>query len=378
MKVKVVERKVKRGISLILEIYWGYQKDVDGKVRHNREFKKLDLYLIENPRTSDERKRNKQMRTLAESIRAKKEVEIQSGKYGFRNPNQKKIKLFDYFYKLMEERKENKGNYGNWESCLKHLKSYCHESTLLTDVDVDFIEGFKKHLLTQKLTKSDKVLAINSASSYFNKLRSCINQAYNDDLILKNPVKKVKSIKGEETQREYLTEDEIKLLAKTDCRYEVLKRAFLFSCYTGLRWSDVNKLTWDELKKENEGYKIIFKQKKTKGQEYLHINDTARKLMGDRREASERVFKGLRYNTQWNLALDQWALKAGVKKHITFHTARHSNATWLLNKGVDLYVVMKILGHKDIRTTQVYAKIVGERLKEAMDRLPNLEIYLDD
>ncbi len=380
MKVKLSERKVKKGTSLFLEIYWGYSKDKNGKIKHQREFEKLNLFLLENPKSKDEKRHNKQVKQLAENIRSKREIEIQSGKHSFINPNQRKIKLLSYFKKLTEERKESKGNYGNWDSALKHLQKFCRENTLLLDVDINFVENFKQFLLTEKLTKSDKKLSINSASSYFNKFRSCINKAFEEDLITKNPVLKVKSIKGEKTKREYLTEEEIQKLATTDCRYPVLKRAFLFSCLTGLRWSDCNKLLWSEVNDEANGCKIIFKQQKTKGQEYLEVSNQARELLGDRKEPNEKAFIGLRYSSYMNVALEKWALKSGITKHVTFHLARHTHATLLLTKGVDLFVIMDILGHKDIRTTQIYAKIVNQKRKEAIEKLPkfNLNISFDD
>ncbi|WP_010520907.1 tyrosine-type recombinase/integrase [Aquimarina agarivorans] len=376
MKVKLNKRKTKVGISLFLEIYWGYTKDKDGKIKHQREYEKLDLYLIENPTNQNDKRHNKQALVLANNIRSKREIEIQSGKYEFKNPNQRKIKLLDYFHKLMEERKQSKGNYGSWDSVHKHLQKFCREGMLLGDVNIEFVEGFKKFLLTEKLTKGGKKLSTNSASSYFNKFRTCINTAYEKELIGKNPVQKVKSIKGQETKREYLTEEEIQLLAITDCRYPVLKRAFLFSCFTGLRWSDCNKLVWSEVNDEKDSSKIIFRQQKTKGQEYLEASKQARELLGQRKEPNDRVFIGLRYSDYMNTALSRWVLKAGITKHVTFHVARHTHATLLLTKGVDLFVIMDILGHKDIRTTQIYTKIVNEKRKEAIDKLPEFELNI--
>ncbi len=376
MKVKLSERKIKNGVSLFLEIYWGYTKDKSGKIKHQREYEKLNLFLQDNQKNKDEKRHNKPARETAEKIRSKREIAIQSGKYGFINPNQRKIKLLDYFEELMEERKESKGNYGSWDSVHKHLKKYCRENTLLSDVNVEFVEGFKKFLLTEQLTKGGKKLSTNSASSYFNKFRTCINTAYENEIITKNPIQKVKSIKGEETKREYLTEEEIQQLAITDCRYPVLKRAFLFSCFTGLRWSDCNKLVWSEVHDEKDSSKIIFKQKKTKGQEYLEISKQARELLGERTEQNSRVFIGLRYSDYMNTALARWVLKAGITKHVTFHVARHTHATLLLTKGVDLFVIMDILGHKDIRTTQIYTKIVNEKRKEAINKLPKFELNI--
>lgn len=373
MIAKIIHRKTQKGISLILETYWGYSKDVNGKIKHDREHQKLNLYLHESPKSNEEKRHNKQVIELAENIRSKKQLEFQSNKHGFRNPNQKKIKFFDYFEKLMKEREDSKGNHGNWDGAMKHLKKYAHSEIYLHNVDVEFVKGFKEFLLTEPLRYGEK-LKRNSALSYFNKLRACLNQAFEEGLINDNPVKRVKGIQQEEVQKEYLTESELQLLADTPCRYGVLKRAFLFSCLTGLRWSDINKMNWSEVKDDAEYSKIIFKQKKTNGQEYLDINHQARELLGDRGEESARVFVGLNYSAYTNVALLKWVADAGIKKHVTFHIARHTNATMLITQGVDIYVVSDILGHKEIKTTQVYAKIINEKRIEAIEKLPKIEL----
>lgn len=129
-------------------------------------------------------------------------------------------------------------------------------------------------------TKSGTPLSRNTQSAYFNKLRAALNQAEQERLLPDNPVRRVKAIQGEKNKRVYLTEDEVRALAHAECRYDVLKRAFLFSCCTGLRWSDIHKLTWAELEPFYGHYRIVFTQKKTSGLQYLDLNDMAMQLMG--------------------------------------------------------------------------------------------------
>lgn len=196
-----------------------------------------------------------------------------------------------------------------------------------------------------------------------------MNRAVDDEIIETNPAKRVKIAKVKEVKREFLVEDEVKKLADTECRYEVLKKAFLFSCLTGLRWSDINKLVWSEILREGDKWKIVFKQQKTEDIQYHYISDSAKELMGEPSDDSERVFIGLQYSSYMNTALSQWMLRAGITKNITFHCARHTYATLLLSKGVDLFTVSKMLGHKEIRTTQVYANILNEKKIDASDKL---------
>jgi integrase len=177
-----------------------------------------------------------------------------------------------------------------------------------------------------------------------------------------------------ESIREYLTLDELKAVAKAECRYDVLKRAFLFSCLTGCRWSDVQKLEWSEVQKLNEGWRIVFHQKKTKGLQYLDISDQARELLGKMGSPDDRVFTGLTYSSYMNVELTRWMMKAGITKHITFHCGRHTFACIQLDLDTDIYTVSKLLGHKELKTTQIYAKIMDKKKIEAVNKIPSISL----
>lgn len=374
MKVKLQKRKLKNGmLSLYIEYYKGYSKDKTGRIRHKREMENLDIYLFELPKNADERQRNKENKLLAEKIFIKRQAEINEGKYGFNNDSKANINFIDYFSKLLEKRKGSKGNWGNWDSCMKHLIKFCDpDTTTFKDIDESFVKKFKEFLLTEPLIMESRTLSSNSAQSYFNKFRACLNQAFDDKIINENPAKRIKGITAEDPVREYLTFEEIQKIAKVECRYNILKRAFLFSCITGMRWSDINKLTWSETQRFNGGYRITFTQKKTKGLEYLDISLQARELLGEEKAPEERVFKGLKYSSYMNLELQKWCMKAGIPKDITFHSARHTFATLQLTLGTDIYTVSKLLGHKHLKTTQVYSKIIDEKKIEAINRIPEI------
>lgn len=159
-------------------------------------------------------------------------------------------------------------------------------------------------------------------------------------------------------------------MAKTDCEISILKTAFIFSALTGLRWSDINKLLWSEVQYSKElGNYLRFRQKKTQGAETLPISEQAISLLGERGEPEERVFKHLKYSAWHNLKLQQWAMKAGIAKTVTFHCARHTYATLQLTLGTDIYTVSKLLGHKHLKTTQIYTKVIDEKKTEAANRI---------
>jgi integrase len=181
------------------------------------------------------------------------------------------------------------------------------------------------------------------------------------------------SISVQETEKIFLTIDEVEKLYNTDYDKYDVKRAFLFACHTGLRISDVKSLTWGQIR---EG-KLFFTQKKTKGVEYLPLNESAKEMLYLGIESNviplpeTKIFRLLSKSEDIGSHLRKWAKKAGINKYITFHTSRHTFATMALTCDVPLPTVSKILGHKSINTTQIYAKIVDHKVVEAVNKLPS-------
>lgn len=377
MKVTLKQKKLKDGkISLYIEYYKGSTTDVAGNRKHLRDFEYLKLYLHSNPTAPKEKKENKEALELAENILAIRKAEYAQGKFGLKNTTKSKRTFLNYFEEKTEEKntEETLKTYGTWSSTLKHLKEIVSPTFTFEEIDDSFAKRVKKHFDLHAKTKSDLLLAQNSKYSYFNKFKAALRSAFDDGYLTINYAAKIKSFEQAESQREYLTFDELQALAKTKCKYDHLKRAFLFSCLTGLRWSDINKLTWSEVRDEGEIRRTNFRQDKTGGVEYLYISPQARELLGKRQDLSARVFKGLKYSMKFNTEITRWCNRAGVLKHITFHSARHTNAVLLLENGADIYTVSKCLGHKEIRTTAIYAKIVDKKMKEAATIIPNINL----
>lgn len=360
--MKVTLRKRNQGgmTSLYLDYYH----------KGKRKTEYLKLYLDPDAKTKEEKEVNKKTLQLAETIRAQRQIEIQNGVYGFRDNEKLKANFIDYIELLTEKRKDSTGNYGNWDSMLKHLKSYIPMDITFAQVDRNFVQGFKEFLDKDVRTKSNQRLSQNSKYSYFNKLRAALKQAVKDGIIPTNPAEGVDGFKQGEPQREFLTLEELQAAVKEECEIPQMKTAFIFSCLTGLRWSDINKLLWSEVQHSNEmGYYIRFRQKKTKGAETLPISEQAFGLLGEPQDKDERVFKGLKYSAWHNLKLQQWMMRAGISKTITFHCARHTYATLQLSAGTDIYTVSKLLGHRELKTTQIYAKVIDQQKKEAANRI---------
>jgi integrase len=376
MKIKLRKKKLASGkYSLFLDYYKGSSLDENGKQIHNREFEYLKEYLHIDPKNTSEKKENEETLLRAQQILSIRRAEYAQGKYGIKDRSKDKLLFLTYYEKLKEERYESKGNYDNWDAAQNHIEDYCKKKkTTFDDIDEDFVLGFKKHLNKIARTKSNTLLSQNSKYTYYNKFKAALRQAFDDGYTRRNYASTVKGFAMGETTREYLTHEELQALAKADCKHQMLKNAFIFSCFTGLRWSDINKLTWSEVRDEEEDSRLIFKQKKTAAQEYQYLSNQARLILGKRRQEKDRVFQGLKYGAHFNAEILRWCMRGGITKHITFHSARHTHAVLLLENGADIYTVSKILGHKEIRTTQIYAKIVDKKKKEAAYLIPEIEM----
>ena len=376
MKVFLRQRKQsnKGRTSLYLEIYKGTTKTTDGKTKPIREYEYLNLYLIDKPTTPIEKQQNKDNKKLAENIKAKREIEIKEGRYGFTADFKTKANFIEYF-KYLTQKKATRGNLINWHSTIIHLIKYAGNEVQFKEVDAAFCEGFKTYLDTAKgkapKGKTGKPLSDNTKNNYFSKFKAVLNRAIKDRIIYTSPADAISNFSKQETQREFLTIDEVKTLVKTPCKYEVLKNAFLFSCLTGLRFSDVQKLVWADVQQLDAGWRLNFKQQKTKGLQYLDINQQAKTLIGEVGQLDERVFTNLRYNIYFNDQLQQWLKKAGITKQITFHNARHTFAVMQLTLGTEIYTLSKLLGHAELKTTQIYAKIIDEKKRDAVNKIPD-------
>jgi integrase len=353
-------------------------KTATGKVKAVRDYEYLDLYLVGKPKTAIEKDQNKKILELANSIKSKRELEIKNGQYGFAPDFKVKAVFLDYFIEEVKKRADSKGNSGNWKSAQVHLTNYLnadyHPGLTFSEIDLRFCNGFKAYLHEKAKAKSGAPLSSASQNSYYAKLKACLKQAVKERVIHNNPSEGIVLPRIVSHKREYLTHEELQRLAKAECRYDVLKRAFLFSCLTGLRWSDIQKLTWREVQEFGEGWRVVFHQQKTKGLQYLDISKQARDLLGDAGRSDERVFVGLRYSTYMNTALGQWMLRAGITKNITFHCGRHTYAVLQLNFGTDIFTLSKMLGHQEIKTTMIYSQIMDQKRIEAANRIPSINI----
>lgn len=359
MKITIRQKELKNGDrSLYLDIYH------NGKRRY--EFLKDLPYLTGN------KKQDKETLKLAEAIKAKRQLELAHNAHGFNAPHKKRIDFLAYFRKDRDS--FNTSTRKQYNNLYKKLKEYAGNSLEFREITPEWIEDFRDVLLDE--------LGNNTARTYFAMFKASLNRAV-PKIISESPARHVKGISKVNGKKiHYLEFEELKELAAADCPNEEVKAAFLFSCYTGLRYSDVQKLLWNEIRTD----RIEFMQKKTSNVEYLELNKQALKIISERDNTKQNVFQ-VPTNAMANVHLKTWAENAGLKRWmkvvdeqtgkilqpgLTFHTSRHTFAVQILAHGGDIYTLKELLGHTSITSTEVYAKVINKTKKSTVNRLPEL------
>lgn len=358
-KVFLREKKLKHGKRGLYLDFYPPIKNLETQRQTRREH--LGLYVFERPKLETEKQHNKETKMLGESIRSKRQLEIQAGVYGFISNRNKRDDFLEFFRQTIESKlRLSASTRYIWKAAFYQFEAFTNDECCFGDVTESLCIEFKDFLLNN--------LAVNSASSYFIKFKSILRAATKQKLFADNPASDVPGIPPEEVRKEFLSLEELQKLAATPFKYEDLRRAALFSALTGLRFSDIAKLTWSEVQhSESQSFYIRFKQQKTKMMETLPISESAVELLGERSEPGAKVFKSLK--KPQCMYLPVWTAKAGIGKDITFHSFRHTYATLQLTLGTDIYTVSKMLGHKKLQTTQIYAKIIDEKKREAANKI---------
>lgn len=295
--------------------------------------------------------------------------------------------FIEYFEQLIQKRqkKSSRSVTINWTRVCKLFKAFAKSDTFaFSQINMKLIEDFKNFLLEAPRDGNKKGdITQNTASNYFSTFKTVLKQAFVDGYLTIDLSAKTKRIRKLDTRRETLTLEEINLLVNTECDKPIIKQGALFSLLTGLRHCDVKKLRWGELQKIGDKYRLNFTQQKTKGVEYMPISEQAYKLCGEPKQPEQLVFADLPDITKISPSLKKWIKAAGIHRNITFHCFRHTFATLQLTNGTDIYTVSKMLGHTDIKTTQIYAHIVDQKKEAAanaivIENLKNINLNMEE
>lgn len=245
-----------------------------------------------------------------------------------------------------------------------HLEAYGDRP--IDRVTTAYLEGFVRHLQGQGLKAG-------TVSLYFQKMACVLHDAYRNGLFDDRILQRVKRPKRESKKKCFLTESDLKRLSRHRLseEYDNIQSMFLFSCMTGLRFSDVRGLRWKEVKREGKHLQLEFHQQKTDTHERLPLCAEAEALLRSRSHMGEHVFEE-ESNQKTNRVLKRWCRKAKVRKPVSFHSARHTFCVLLLTNEVPIYTVQRLMCHSDIGTTKVYADLPGRTKAKAVRRLPTI------
>lgn len=341
---------------------------IDYNYKGNRKKEYIGI-VLDSPTTPEIRAKNKEKRRLAESIRAKRELEIVSVDYEVSDIRMRTNTDFLTYYENFTK-SYNKKDIRLVEASLRYFKEFIGKKSLSAkELTEDLCNAFYDDL-TDKLNAS-------TPANYFKKFKMVLKKAVKDKLFKESPAKDIKIVTSEEVTKDILTFDEIQRLAETPCPNSEVKRAFLFMLNTGLRWCDTLNLQFKDI--DFKASRLVITQLKVKKSSknatlYIDLNPTALKLLEIKKgEPEDKVFN-LPSHTGGLKDLRSWVNKAGITKHITFHCARHSFITNVLSNGANIKTASALAGHSSTRHTEKYTHIVDELKKRAVYSLPDINV----
>jgi len=283
------------------------------------------------------------------------------------------IDFIEYFLKVSRDRHRNSSQsiIINWNRVGELLKLFTNNQPLpFSQINLSKAEEIRRFMLTAPCGGNKKgTISHNTAATYYSIFKAGLKQAFIDGYLTVDISAKVKGIQEQESRREHLSVEELNVLAETPCDRPILKRAALFSALTGVRHCDIQKLKWKEIQVVGEQVRLNFTQQKTKGVEYMPISEQAYELCGEPGKPEQLVFEDLPDPSWISGPLKRWIKSAGITRNITFHCFRHTYATLQLAGGTDIYTVSKMLGHTNVKTTQIYAKVVDEKKQKATEAI---------
>lgn len=436
------ERKLAGGkIALYLEYYKGRKQEprldengepmyyTEGKmagkpmfvITHIRQQEQLKLYLIDKPRTQAERDQNKATRDLAQSIRNEREQQRLKGVMGYR-VEAKTDNIFTFFDAYVEDydKKDIRNirlSINRFKSFLRENKKYTYCATkksarAIAAMEEEWAEAHKgvygRHdrnendyytfslmpgeLDSTMVGKFKDYLVANSngsgAATAYARFKKIITAAVEQGVLNTNPCENIKRppVDNDAITKDVLTTEEMSALV--NCHYAgenpEIRRAFIFSLFTGIRWVDVKAMRFENIDYQTSTLK--FTQKKTEGHsahaevtmplraDLLHMIGTPE---GNGKTESDLIFN-LPSHTMALKALKHWTARAGITKHITWHCARHSFATNLLINNTNVRIVADLLGHASLEFVTRYARAVDAAKAAAINSLPSIKIDGDE
>ncbi|MGL1885471.1 MAG: site-specific integrase [Reichenbachiella sp.] len=289
------------------------------------------------------------------------------------------VEVFEHHNKQVQDQigiDFSNSTFKRYETTLSHLKEfmmyqYKIEDIKLKELKYQFVTDLEFYLKTKRLCNH------NSTLKYIRNFRKIINMAVKNDWVEKDPFIKYQ-VKLKETKRGYLTEDELLSIENNNfkmSRLEQVRDVFVFCCYTGMSYVDVSKLTPHDVSKGLDGeYWIFTERTKTGTSSNVPLLPKAIDIINKYKDQPNTLntehLLPVASNQKMNAYLKEIATLCEIEKTLTFHMARHTFATTVtLTNGVSIETVSSMLGHKNMRTTQIYAKVVEKKVSNDMKAL---------
>ena len=375
--IRIRERKLADGnISLYLDIY----------VKGTRKYESLGLYLIPES-LPNAKAANARTRSIAEKIKSDRIIALQDrGIKQWDKIKRSNISLVEWLTQYEQDSMGFKpSTLKGRQDMRKKVEEYLGKEGLsyigMNEIDQDFCRGFLRFLETAKnsVAKKQKDRTISKGCAHHHQavLNGALNKAVREGILQQNPMKmldKREKFQPSPEEREFLTIEELRNLIDVPCSNEQVKKAFVFSCFTGLRLSDVRTLSWNKIHKMPDGktlYVHVFMQKTQKPLN-VPLSGEALKVLVEKENPDEPIFTLPTSDATINYHIKNWVKNGHIDKTISFHCSRHTFATMMLTLGADLYTTSKLLGHANVTTTQIYSKIIDKKKTEAVSLVDEL------
>jgi integrase len=346
-------------------LYLQFSKPVmmpDGRMSR-REPLGLFLYAGESRiLTALKKAHNRETEEVAEIIRSRRHIEVQSGALGVQKDSAT-VMLCDFLRNVAQGKAV--ATVADWNR-MAALVELAGINVPIGKLEVQHCVRFRAFLQERLRTGEWKQSTASHQMAYF---RSGIRRAYREGLIRDNLLDRFDPISlGPPAKKEYLTIEELTRLMKTPSKYPGIRGVVFFAALTGLRTSEIRDLEWSGIRDLPDGSAVMtYFQRKTGKTKTRPMPSQARAIIGKRGEG--KVFPHIIPQNHLNTQLRRWAEAAGIDKHISLHCMRHTFATLQLSAGTPLHVVSDMLDHSSIRMTEVYAKIMDTAIAEATERI---------
>lgn len=356
--VHIREKKIKNGQVTLRLDYYLYGKRI---------IETLGIHVTpEDKKSRDFTKRNayEEAYIRANRLRNEKENSLSDGHHDIPPKINKKACFIEYFDKLAATRNHN------WQNVRKHLLAFCRGKLAFGNINEKLLSQFQTYL-------QGRIQDV-TVCSYMGIITTCLNEAVRDKIIAVNPGNNIRKVRGKEIPPKYISHDNLAVLKAFSSEIpQWFTDAFFFSCYTGLRLSDIETLTWGDIHYtyDNQGKpRTSISKRQLKTQETVRIplgKDSEpilkRQMIGNQPgPAQQRIFS-LKSRTTTKRYIEKWRKLTGF--HFTYHSSRHTFGTMLQTAGVDINTTSKLMGHKSLGMTLRYAKVVDRAGQEAIQKL---------